>query len=192
MDDANDFNQNLSIINSSNTRIKRLNTMSQGFSQLTYSTKKTDMDVEFNFNIKKFLIRIENKFDRVHEQNRTLMFVIKELSTQVILENKGFQDVAVDMSVQTLQIKEENPVSSAAESASANEPDNKDIDSCEIFRKIVSSPIDDYISITKMHATKTKKANKGSSTQQEPTQLGSSSQQAFYQKRLESELQLQV
>ena len=164
MDDANDFNQNLSIINSSNTRIKRLNTMSQGFSQLTYSTKKTDMDVEFNFNIKKFLIRIENKFDRVHEQNRTLMFVMKELSTQVILENKGFQDVAVDMSVQTLQIKEENPVSSAAESASANEPDSKDVDSCEIFRKIVSSPIDDYISITKMHATKTKKANKGSST----------------------------
>ena len=102
MDDANDFNQNLSIINSSNTRIKRLNTMSQGFSQLTYSSKKTDMDVEFNFNIKKFLIRIENKFDRVHEHNRTLMFVMKELSTQVILENKGFQDVAVDMSVQTL------------------------------------------------------------------------------------------
>jgi len=86
MDDANDFNQNLSIINSSNTRIKRLNTMSQGFSQLTYSTKKTDMDVEFNFNIKKFLIRIENKFDRVHEQNRTLMFVMKELSTQVYLK----------------------------------------------------------------------------------------------------------
>ena len=27
---------------------------------------------------------------------------MKELSTQVILENKGFQDVAVDMSVQTL------------------------------------------------------------------------------------------
>lgn len=89
---------------------------------------------------------------------------MKELSTQVILENKGFQDVAVDMSVQTLQIKEENPASSGAESASANEPDNKDVDSCEIFRKIVSSPIDDYISITKMHATKMKKAHKAAST----------------------------
>ena len=31
LDDGNDFCQNLSIINSSNTRIKRLNTLSQGF-----------------------------------------------------------------------------------------------------------------------------------------------------------------
>ena len=28
-----------------------------------------------------------------------LMFVMKELSTQIILENKDFQDIAVDMSV---------------------------------------------------------------------------------------------
>ena len=63
-DDGNDFNENLSIINTSNTRIKRLNTMSQGFSQLTYSTKKTEMDIEFNFNIKNFLIKIENNLDQ--------------------------------------------------------------------------------------------------------------------------------
>lgn len=83
------------------------------------------MDIEFNFNIKNFMIKIENNLDQSQGQSNTesmtpmLMFVMKELSTQIILENKDFQDIAVDMSVQTLQIKEENPGPAGAEPASA-------------------------------------------------------------------------
>ena len=57
----------------------------------------------------------------------------------------------------------------------------------------MSSPIDDYISIAKEHASKNmkrQKATKSASSQQPSSHCGD--QQAFYQKRLESELQLQV
>ena len=90
-------------INSSDTRVRRLNTISQGFTSIgTFNSnkKKSSIDIEVNFQIKDFLVKVYE--DKEHQHN--LLFEFKDLQTQLFLEHQ-FKDVSVDLTIHTIELR---------------------------------------------------------------------------------------
>jgi hypothetical protein len=123
---------------------------------VTDSQKKVSSDICINFAINEFTIKVTSTTLNCEVDGRgSLIFEMKNLSTQVILENE-FKDTAIDLSVKHLQIR----------TASESDPTQDD----DIFRKVLSCPLDDVCSdyeILKLVSCKTLEKDKKDKSQNE-------------------------